>query len=199
MTQCANQGYRRRGLILAMLAVATVLTAVALAPPPAVAQAVAADEGRTLARATLVATTGTKVRLDRLAQSSRAVILSLTFLGCRGVCPTSDLIMLNLEDRLASVPRADVELVTLSVDPFNDTAYALARRAREIGSTARRHWLTGAPADVFTVLDALGVNFGATEDHPGAFFIITDAGRRIERVDGAPDPTHLLTRAESRR
>lgn len=145
--------------------------------------------------APLLLSDGKSTSLKDIARRHRVTIVSITFTGCRSICPTSDLLMNAVDDTAASNGITDVGLATLSIDPFNDTPGALARRAAEIGSSRRRAWLTGAPAAVFTVLDGLGVKFGRIDDHTSVFFITNREGSTTIRVDGLPDPEWLLATA----
>ncbi|MGE3917893.1 MAG: SCO family protein, partial [Hyphomicrobiaceae bacterium] len=88
--------------------------------------------------------------------------------------------------------QGDVQLLTLTIDPFNDTPELLARRAVEIGSSIRRRWLSGEPEQVFGALDGLGMQFGRLDEHGAFFVVVRDQGRTLQRVNGVPDPSLLL-------
>ncbi|MGE0698420.1 MAG: SCO family protein [Hyphomicrobiaceae bacterium] len=155
------------------------------APAPASAMTVAGVE--------LVDTLGQKVDLRGVVTGATPSVISFTYLGCRSICPTSDLVMDQVARLLEESPgQGDVQLLTLTIDPFNDTPELLARRAVEIGSSIRRRWLSGEPEQVFGALDGLGMQFGRLDEHGAFFVVVRDQGRTLQRVNGVPDPSLLL-------
>lgn len=145
----------------------------------------------------LVDSLGRQVDLRVLLAQSRPTIVSFTYLGCRTICPTSDLVM-DQVDSLMDLGADDVQLVTLTIDPANDTPPLLRKRALELGSTDRRVWLTGELPQVYRALDDLGIQFGKVEEHDALFVIFRSGGRVVQRVNGIPDPALLLKAARSR-
>lgn len=178
---------------------AAVCAAVAVLPPaPGHGQAVPPVEG--------VAVEEAPVALDRvLVDAGRArrrfrgdvvgpgpVIVSFTYSACGTVCPVSDLVMGAVEDALARDGRRDVALATLTLDPLTDTPERLRAHAATLGAGPLRRFYTGAPADVYAVLDALGMRFGRFEDH-AAFFVVFGAdGRAGRRLPAGTGPEVLL-------
>ena len=120
-------------------------------------------------------------------------IVSFTYSACGAVCPVSDLVMGAVEEALARSGRRDVALATLTLDPLTDTPERLRAHAVKVGAGPLRRFYTGAPADMYAVLDGLGMQFGRLEDH-GTFFLVFDAdggnGRRLPLSTG---PDGLLT------
>ncbi|MCE2998550.1 MAG: SCO family protein [Betaproteobacteria bacterium] len=118
------------------------------------------------------------------------VVLSFTFTGCTVICPTVDLTIdasvREFEQR--KLPRPT--FATLTLDPLNDGPAELAERAEAM--SPERVWLTGAPTDVYAILDALGVALGRLEDHDLAIFVIADAGRRFIRLNGLASVEDIL-------
>ncbi len=87
----------------------------------------------------------------------RVVLLTFVYASCPGACPlvTGKLLTLHSELKRQTGPLAQVQLLSVSVDPQNDTPAALAAFARQLG-IRDRSWLflTGSEAEVQRVLDA---------------------------------------------
>jgi protein SCO1 len=138
---------------------------------------------------------GRDVRFRELVRRGGGpVLISFTYTGCQSLCPVSDLIMAGVEAEMAGTPGVTVRLVTLSIDPFNDSVSILAKRASEIDPTSKRYWLTGEPGAVFATLEGLGYTFGKMEDHSAAFLVVSPS-LSVRRVTGQPDPKRLLALA----
>ena len=167
-----------------------------LADGAAAQRAIMPTSALSIARVELVDSLGQKVDLQRLVAGARPTIVSFTYLGCRSICPTSDLVMDQIARLLEEKHgQGAVQLLTLTIDPFNDTPELLAKRASELGSSARRHWLSGRPDQVFGALDGLGMEFGRIDEHGTFFVVVRDQGRFMQRVNGLPDPSLLLALA----
>jgi protein SCO1/2 len=120
-------------------------------------------------------------------------IVSFTYMGCQSVCPVSDLVMNAVEGALGRAARGAPRLVTLTIDPLNDTRERLAARAAEIGSGPARVWLTGDYREVYEVLEGLGIQFGSLEEHEAFFLVIGQGRKHIARVPlSKADPEFLL-------
>jgi len=78
-------------------------------------------------------------------------ILAFTFTNCPTVCPIMNSHLLQLQDRLAD---SSVQIVSISVDPVNDTPEVLRAHAEHMGiDTTRWHLLTGEAVE--PILDGL--------------------------------------------
>jgi protein SCO1/2 len=140
----------------------------------------------------LTASDGRPVSLPALVRSSRRTILSFTYSGCSTVCPVSDVIMAQVEKLTRKRPAADVRLVTITIDPANDTPHKLARHAARLGSDPRRIWLTGDFVSVRSVLDGLGMQFGSLDEHGSFFLLIAPRSNKVLRMRGQPSPQRLV-------
>jgi len=76
-------------------------------------------------------------------------IVDLIFTNCGGTCPILTANMASLQKALA---KADVQLVSISVDPNNDTPEVLAEYAKRYNADTR-NWtfLTGKVSTIYTI------------------------------------------------
>lgn len=103
----------------------------------------------------------------------RKVLINFGFTACKGVCPTMARNLREVQKLLG--PRAsEVTILTLTVDPVNDTPAALKRFAEQIKAGPQWYFLTGAPDRVSHVLSRLGGQARRPEEH-SAVLLIGDA------------------------
>ncbi len=164
--------------------------------PPAAREAVAVEDAPVVVDRWLVDDTRARRRFRGEVVGQRPTIVSFTYSACGATCPISDLVMGAAEDLLARSGRRDVLLATLTLDPLTDTPERLRAHAARVGAGPLRRFYTGNPADVFAVLDGLGIRFGPIEDH-ATFFLVFDArGRLVRRLPLGAGPEDLLAAAD---
>jgi protein SCO1/2 len=180
----------------AVIGAAAGLFEAAHAEPEAVREAVLAEEAPVVLDRWLVDAGRVRRRFRGEVVGQRPIILSFTYSACGATCPISDLVMGAAEDLLARSGRRDVLLATLTLDPLTDTPERLRAHAARVGAGPLRRFYTGNPADVFAVLDGLGIRFGPIEDH-ATFFLVFDArGRLVRRLPLGAGPEDLLAAAD---
>lgn len=124
---------------------------------------------------------------------NRAVILNFVFTSCSTICPALSAIMRSTEQQLSDRLGKEVILVSISVDPVNDTPEKLRTYARKIGAGPHWYWLTGHPVDIEHALRAYGVSVGGRpENHPPTILVgNTNTGRWLRWV-GMVTPETLI-------
>lgn len=165
--------------------------AVALAPLAACDQPAAAGERSVLDRAAgdawrgsrlhdfeLFERDGRKLTLADLA--GKTLVVDFVFTQCAGPCPALSAGMFSLQEELADT---DVLLVTVSVDPVNDTGEVLDAYAKELGADAQRWlFLRGSEEQLQALMASVNLAVEASPDAaPG--FQITHSTRLVV-VDG---------------
>jgi protein SCO1 len=92
---------------------------------------------------TLLESGGQTVELGQLL--GKVWVADFIFTSCAGTCPLMSGQMRRLQDSLP----AEVQLVSITVDPSRDTPEVLARYARQMGADSSRWlFLTGHPAEI---------------------------------------------------
>jgi protein SCO1/2 len=77
-------------------------------------------------------------------------VVDLIFTNCGGTCPMLTSEMATLQKSLTKTP--DVHLVSISVDPHNDTPEVLAEYAKKyLADTRSWHFLTGPVSTIYTI------------------------------------------------
>jgi protein SCO1 len=119
------------------------------------------------------------------------VIVSFSFVECTTFCPITNAILAEVDDRIVA-EGLPLTIVTLTIDPVDDTPEKLAQAARDVGASDRWLWLTAAPLDTFLLLDSLGLPPGPIEDHNPMLLIGNVGSGEFQRIVGLPEPDGLI-------
>ncbi len=145
--------------------------------------------GETLPEFTLLDQTGKAVAGSRFR--GKQVVLNFIYTRCpiATMCPAATLKMMALQKAAHNAGVKDLELVSITLDPENDTPGVLKDYAEVRGiDTSNFTFLTGPDAAVRQLLAQLGVirEFeGATIKHSLSTILINEAGKIAYREDGS--------------
>jgi protein SCO1/2 len=131
---------------------------------------------------------GRRVKLGDYFDGKVPVIVTLNYSGCPMLC---SLILNGLVEGLKQVDWTagkDFRIVTVSIDPAETPEISLRTKKRYLDFYGRPeasegwHFLTGSPANVRAVADAVGFKYGYNEKrkeyvHPAAISLLTPGGR----------------------
>ena len=121
-------------------------------------------------------------RLTNEDMRGTITLYNITHSTCKTPCPETSLIMKEVQDRLSEIDTGGlpVELVTISVDPENDTPQELRAFAESLGADLGRwHFVTGSIDQLHWVV---GSGFKLYLDHLEDGRIVFDPGFML--VDG---------------
>ena len=113
----------------------------------------------------LVNQKGEKVRFYSDLIDGKIVIINSFFATCTGVCPVMGGTFKKIQAALGDRIGKDVHLISISVDPENDTPAALRKYAK--ATNARPGWtfITGDKKNVEAALHKLGLKTPNKESH----------------------------------
>ena len=116
--------------------------------------------------------------------AGKVVVIDVLFTGCEGACPIMTRTFARLQEHLGDRLGKDVHLLSISVDPENDTPAKL--KAHAAGVNARPGWffLSGSKAAVTAVLQRLGQHVERREDHSNIFLMGNDRTGLWKKVFG---------------
>ncbi len=128
---------------------------------------------------------------------NRTVVIDVMFTGCTGACPVMSRTFAKVQDWLGDRLGKDVYLISISVDPVNDTPAKLREYAA--GFNARPGWffLTGKPEDVKAALGKLGQSVETPEAHQNLFLIGNDRTGLWKKAMGLAAPEEILPIVDS--
>jgi len=166
-------------------AAALVLLGCTLAPAaPSGGAADAPRYGRTLHAyrvpdVALVGMDGAPLRLRAELEREGPVVLHFLFTSCATVCPVLTGTLAAAQERLPAV-----RILSISIDPEEDTPARLREYAARFGAGPRWRFLTGRPRDVLAVQEAFDAYRGDKMRHEPSAFLRAAPGAPWVRIDG---------------
>lgn len=123
------------------------------------------------------------------------VIISFFYTGCLSLCDVTNGILYGVDRTIAEDGSAPITLVSLSIDPFNDSPAALRKSAANFTPSDDWLWLTAGLRGTEPLMDGLGVAFDSIMTHDPMFLVGDFCSSEFVRVVGLPDPENLIALA----
>ncbi len=101
----------------------------------------------------------------------KKVLINFAFTSCKAVCPTMTANLARVQKQLGNRVGSEIVMITISVDPLNDTPSALKSFADKVKAGPGWYFLTGTPANVETVLKRVGGLVKKPEEHSTTLFV----------------------------
>jgi protein SCO1 len=128
---------------------------------------------------------------SELAEQDKPVILNFIFTTCGAVCPVMSATFSQLQAALG--PERDaVRMLSISIDPEEDTPAALKVYAGKYGAGPQWQMLTGSLTDSIAVQRAFDVYRGDKMNHQPATFLRAAPGQPWVRLDGFASADDIL-------
>jgi protein SCO1 len=135
---------------------------------------------------------GRRVRFASDVLGDRVVAIQFVFTSCTTICPPLGAAFGKLRTLLGARAGDDVELVSISVDPGNDTPERLLEWARRFGYGEGWTLLTGERQSVAAVLKSLGMATADAAAHSPVVWIGHRGSGRWTRTHGLAPAATLL-------
>ena len=130
--------------------------AMAVDAPSDTVNAVVAGSVRRFPNPVLLTQDGQQVRFYDDLVRGRAVMVNFSYTRCTGSCPRSTAQLVQVQRLLGERFGRDVTLLTLSLDPENDTPEAMRRYIAAHGGRPGWTWLTGRREDIEAIRRFVG-------------------------------------------
>lgn len=140
----------------------------------------------------LVRADGKAVTLQSEMDDGRLVVLNFVFTTCQSICPVMSQVFSQLQDRLGA-DRAKVHMMSISIDPEQDTPARLAEYARKFHAGAQWGHYTGTTEASIAVQRAFDTFRGDKMGHTPATFLRAGPGKQWVRVDGFASSDELAS------
>lgn len=131
------------------------------------------------------------VRLRELLASDDPVMLNFIFTTCSTICPVMVKVFADVPPRLGASAK-DLRLISISIDPENDTPAQLKSYAKNFGDGLRWRMLTGRAEDIKTVQRAFDSYRGDKMSHEPLTLIRHARAKSWVRIDGFANPDELV-------
>lgn len=151
-----------------------------------------AESSVTLIDHELLDQTGRKKHFVSEVIGDKKAVIAGIYTGCTTICPITTLLFAELQAALGDRLEKEVRLISLSVDPANDSPAMLAEAAADIEARPGWIWLTGTPAAQNEVLLGIGAYSTDVTEHPPVFVVGDGATGEFVQLYGFPSVEELL-------
>lgn len=141
---------------------------------------------------TLVRDDGKSVSLIDELNDGRPVVLTFIYTSCTTICPMVSQTFEQLQEELGS-ERDKVHLVSISIDPEEDTPARLKAYAERFGAGPEWQYYTGTVEASVAAQRAFNVYRGDKMNHTAVAFFRAAPGKPWTRLDGLATPDELLS------
>lgn len=131
-----------------------------------------------------------KVRLAELLSGDAPVLVNFVFTTCRAICPVMSRIFASVQKELGR-EAGTVRLVSISIDPEQDTPERLRAYAARFGAQPGWRFLTGSIRDVEAVERAFDAYRGDKMNHEPLTLLRRGRAGPWIRIEGFASPADL--------
>jgi protein SCO1/2 len=130
---------------------------------------------------------GKKLSLRKELDDGRPVILNFIFTSCSAICPMLSHVFSKVQDKLA-----DAHLVSISIDPENDTPAKLLEYGKKFN--AGKHWdyYTGTMKTSIAIQKVFKVDGGDKMNHSSVIFMRPAPGKPWVSLNGFASPDAVV-------
>lgn len=140
----------------------------------------------------MVSMDGGEIVLRDVLNGSSPIILNFIFTSCTTICPVMSATFQQVQQQLGS-KRSNVRMVSISIDPENDTPAKLKAYAGKFGAGAQWKMLTGSLENSIAVQKAFGVFAGDKMDQkPVTFLKAKGSENSWVRLEGLVDAHGII-------
>ena len=140
---------------------------------------------------------GREMRLYSDLIKDKIVVIDVMFTSCTGACPIMSSTFARIQDRIGDRLGKDVHLISISVDPVNDTPAKLKEYAGRFSAKPGWYFLTGPKENVDEALRKLGQYVENREAHQNLFLIGNDRTGLWKKAFGLAKPDEIFPIVDS--
>jgi protein SCO1/2 len=145
----------------------------------------------TLPDATLIGSHGKAVSLAAELDTRTPVLVNFIFTSCTAICPLTTAVFAQVQATLEARGKP-FRLLSISIDPEQDTPARLREYAAKFGAGADWHFLTGDAASAQAVQRAFDAWRGGKMNHAPTTYLRVAPGAPWVRYDGLVDAETLV-------
>jgi protein SCO1/2 len=140
---------------------------------------------------TLVRADGRRVSLPRELDDGRPVVLNFIFTTCSSICPLTSRTLEEFQHKLGP-EAAKVHVMSISIDPEQDTPARLTDYARKFHAGRGWQYYTGSVAATIAAQKAFDVYRGEKMSHTPVTLLRSAPGKPWLRIEGFVTPDELV-------
>lgn len=145
----------------------------------------------TLPSVSLTRTDGVTAKFPQELDDGRPVMVDFIYTSCTAICPILSHSFSEFQRRLGA-EREQVHMVSISIDPEEDTPKRLSDYASRFDAGRQWNFYTGSTGASVTLQKAFQVYFGGKMHHRPVTFLRAAPGEPWVRLDGFTSPEELL-------
>ncbi len=145
----------------------------------------------------LVNQDGQEMRLYTDLMQGKTVVINAMFTSCTGACPVMSGTMEKIQSHLGDRVGKDVHLISISVDPVNDTPAKLKEYAGRFHAKPGWYLLTGSKENVEAALRKLGQWVDVPANHQNLYLIGNDRTGLWKKAFALAKPEEVLPIVDS--
>jgi protein SCO1 len=127
----------------------------------------------------------------------KVVVISTFFAQCAGVCPILNRKIQAIQEALTERVGNDLHIISLTVDPQNDTPEKLSAYAKLFNAQPGWHFISGPEQNLRAALAKLGMNVSDREQHSNTIIIGNDNTGLWKKAFGLAKEDELIRIVES--
>jgi len=139
----------------------------------------------------LVRADGKSVSLPHELDDGRPVLLNFIFTTCSSICPLTSRTLEEFQDKLGP-EAARVHLMSISIDPEQDTPARLSEYSRKFHAGPQWQYYTGTVAASLAAQRAFDVFRGEKMSHTPVTLLRSAPGKPWLRIEGFVTPDELV-------
>ena len=121
----------------------------------------------------------------------KVVVISFMFTTCNSLCPMTTAHLASVQEQLGDRLGRDVFIISISVDPANDTPAALKKFAESYKAKPGWYFLTGEKENVRMVRTKLGINGEDKMQHTGMVILGNEATGQWRKMPAWQNPFEI--------
>ena len=145
----------------------------------------------TLPAVTMQRSDGATVKFPQELDDGRPVMVNFIYTSCTAICPILSQTFSEVQRRLAD-GHEQVHMVSISIDPEEDTPQRLAAYAKRFDAGKQWGFYTGTVAASVTLQKAFQAYFGDKMHHRPVTFLRAAPGQPWVRLEGFASPQEVL-------
>ena len=134
---------------------------------------------------------GKKLSFIKELDDGRPVILNFIFASCSAICPMLTHVFSKAQTQLEKVSRK-FHLISISIDPENDTPAKLNEYAKKFGAGANWDYYTGTVETSIAIQKAFNAYRGDKMNHTSVIFMRAVPGKSWLRLEGFVGPDAVI-------
>ena len=140
--------------------------------------------------ASIVDQTGKRHRFHNDLIKNKTVAINFIFTACTSSCPLSVAVFRQVQKKLG---KQKVQLITISVDPVNDTPERLLEFSKKFKAEPDWSFITGEKTIISELLKNLGVYTANKNDHSNIIIVGNDGNHQWTRLYGFPQADEIIS------